>query len=269
MPFFPLFTVRLVSLLKGKKMYATWNEVWGRKYWQKYMGISGILAYIIEKISVFLPNEIITISDQTKERIIKVLGRKQNIIVVPNGVDIERISSIKPAKRNSDIIFAGRLLAHKNIDLLIRSVKILITKYNMPNLKCLIIGEGPERRNLEKLTKALKLRRNVHFLNFLEEHDQVYALMKSSRVFVLPSEREGFGLVVLEANACGIPVVVADHIDNQSRNLVVDGVNGYRSDLSEKSLAENIKKALLLHPKKMDDLSWQDVTLKIEEVYRE
>ena len=60
----------------------------------------------------------------------------------------------------------------------------------------------------------------------MENYDDLIGYMKSSKVFVLPSTREGFGIVVIEANACGFPVVVVNHKMNAATDLVVDGING-------------------------------------------
>lgn len=73
---------------------------------------------------------------------------------------------------------------------------------------------------MKKLTNELDLKGNVEFTGFLEDYQDVIAHMKSSKVLVLPSVREGFGMVVLEANACGVPVVVVDHPMNAAKDLV-------------------------------------------------
>ncbi|GAI68661.1 unnamed protein product, partial [marine sediment metagenome] len=68
--------------------------------------------------------------------------------------------------------------------------------------------------------------------------------MKSSKVFVLPSTREGFGIVVIEANACGIPVMTINHKDNAASDLIEEGKNGFVCQLDEKEIAKNIMKVI-------------------------
>ena len=68
--------------------------------------------------------------------------------------------------------------------------------------------------------------------------------MKSSKVLVLPSKREGFGMVVLEANACGLPAVVIDHPMNAAKDLIEYGKNGFIAENTEESLAEKINEAI-------------------------
>ena len=268
MPFFPLFTVKLVCLLKGKKMIATWAEVWGRRYWDHYLGKLGIFASFIEKLSVKLPDKIICGSKHCERRLKSILRREKNCFTIPNGVDLEVIGNIKPAQIASDIIFCGRLLKHKHVDLLLRAVKLLT------GVKCIIVGDGPEKDNLIALANELKIANNVSFLGFLNDHNDVYALMKSSKVFVLPSDREGFGIAVLEANACGLPVITLNNLSNGSRDLIKEGHNGYLIKADPEELANKIDKVLIKSnfKKKIGDLhkkyQWKYVIPRILEVYK-
>ncbi len=168
---------------------------------------------------------------------------KKDIITISIGVDFEKIKKIHASSEKSDVIFAGRLLSHKNVDVLIKSIAVL--NENHPGIKCLIIGDGPEKKRLETLTQKLNLEKNINFLGFLENNDDVYALMKSSKVFVLPSTREGFGIVVIEANACGIPVIIVNHKDNAARDLIEEGKNGFVCQLNEEEIAKRILRILI------------------------
>jgi L-malate glycosyltransferase len=269
MPHLVLFPLKIVALFKRKKLFVTWSEVWGRKYWVNYIGIMGNLAYLIELVTSKLPDEILSVSNHTKDKLINDLGVKCKINLITNGIDLKFIEKIKTAKMTSDIIFAGRLLKHKNVDVLINSVKILSRE--KPNIICLIIGEGPEKQKLVGQVQKLGLENNIKFLDFLPRHEDLYALIKSSKVFVLPSTREGFGIVALEANACGIPVIAINHKDNASKDLI-NGENGVLVDLDEFKLAEAIKLKLgknssvncIKFAKKFD---WETISNQVEEVF--
>ncbi|MHB9129436.1 MAG: glycosyltransferase, partial [Candidatus Humimicrobiaceae bacterium] len=273
-PFFPLFSLKIICFLKKKKIIATWHEAWGKDYWQEYLGWRGIFGYMIEKISVSIPNEIISVSEYTTDKLKNNLKCKKNIYTIPNGNDYEKIQKIIPAQKKSDVIFAGRLLSNKNVDVLIKSIQLV--KERKPEIKCLIVGDGPEKKNMEILAQKLNMENNINFLGFLGNHDDVYAIMKSSKVFVLPSTREGFGIVVIEANACGLPVITIDHKDNAARDLIEEGKNGFICQLDKEKIAkiivgilennldQKMKNSCMDIAKKY---SWDKSIDKIEKVY--
>ena len=271
-PYFSLFACKLISIIKRKPLYATWLEVWGKNYWYEYIGWKGYLGYIIEKLAVLMPDKIISISEHTTHKLKNELNSKKLTYTVPNGIEFDLITKINPAKEKSDVIFAGRLISHKNIDILIKSIKLI--KEKNPEIKSLIIGDGPEKKKLEELTRKLNLEKNIKFLGILENHDDVYALMKSSKVFILPSTREGFGIVVIEANTCGIPVITIDQKDNAAKDLVKEGKNGFVCRLDEKEIAKNIMKAIK-NRNRMKQVctnsakpyDWDNLMKKLEEVY--
>jgi len=242
MPFFPLFSLKLVCFLKKKKMIATWYEVWGKDYWQEYLGWRGIFGNIVEKISISMPDEIISVSEHTTKKLKNNLKCRKKIYTIPIGNDYEKIQKIIPSQKKSDVIFAGRLLSNKNVDVLIKSIQL--AKERKPEIRCLIVGDGPEKKNMEILAQKLNMEKNIYFLGFLENHDDVYAIMKSSKVFILPSSREGFGIVVIEANACGLPVITIDHSGNAAKDIIKEGENGFICQLNIEKIAEIITKIL-------------------------
>ncbi len=271
MPHLVLFTVKFVCLLKHKRMIAVWHEVWGKEYWKQYLGVAGIPAYWIERVSAKLPDTIISVSSHTTRDLRNVLKTKRRIVTIPDGLDIKGIAKNIPAKSGADIIFAGRLLAHKNIDVLLRAVAILTKTH--PTISALIIGEGPERKRLESLARELKLQGNVSFLDFFEDHNDLYRVMRASRVFVLPSTREGFGMVVIEANACGLPVVAIENERNAAKDLIAKNENGVLCILDKNKLAEMIEKVLSIrknsdfYSKYSERYDWTHIMPKIENLY--
>ncbi len=269
MPHLILFPLKIVCLIRRKRLIVTWNEVWGRVYWIKYMGILGNISYFIEKLSVLMPDEIISVSYHTTKNLKHILGFTKKITTIPNGIDLELIRNTKPSKNKSDIIFAGRLLSHKNIDVLIKSISLLIKKH--PKLKCIIIGDGPEKNKLLKLTDDLKLNHNIVFLNFFKKSKKLYALMKSSKVFVLPSTREGFGIVAIEANACNIPIITSKHKDNAAKDLVKK-MEGFVIELNDKELARAIdlqfnQKFTSNFLESEKKYNWNSITNKVNSIY--
>lgn len=239
-PYFPCFSAKLHSMRKKSTLIITWLEVWD-DYWREYLGRKGIFGKWIERIVAHLSHTMIAISETTKCGLLSI-GARGNIKIVPNGVDLEEINAAPPANDRSDVIYAGRLIKEKNIDVLIKSIALI--KESIPNIKCLIIGDGPERTNLERLTLDLGLEENIRFLGFLARSEDVFSCMKSSKVFVLPSTREGFGIVAVEANACDLPVVTVRHPKNAAADLIFDGKNGFLCELNEEDVAQKITMAL-------------------------
>jgi glycosyltransferase involved in cell wall biosynthesis len=238
-PFFPCLSAAFHSLVRRSKLAITWHEVWGQ-YWYEYLGSRGFFGKAAERTVACLPHRAIAVSQATK-RDLNNLGRR-TVDVVPNGADIATITAAPPSPASADIIYAGRLTREKNVTLLIKAVNLIREQHH--NVSCLVIGDGPERQALGQEVRDLNLSENIHFKGHLDNDVDVFSCMKSAGVLVLPSIREGFGIVVVEANACGIPVVTVSHHQNAARDLVKDGLNGFISDLSPEDMARKILSAL-------------------------
>ncbi len=271
-PYFPCFSAKLAALMKRTPLIITWHEVWDN-YWFEYLGKKGIFGKVVEKMTTHLSDKMIAVSEATK-RDLERIGFKKDIKVIPNGIDFKEIRKIRPSTEDSDIIFAGRLIKEKNVDLLIKATSLI--KRESPGINCIIVGDGPERGNLERLIYELNLENNVHLKGVVENHAQVLSYMKSSKVFVLPSTREGFGIVALEANACGLPIVTVKHHQNAACDLINEGENGFISELSEQDIAQKIK-TILINEQSLENkcieyskkFDWGIIVDLIEETYRQ
>ncbi len=293
MPFYPVYFMKIVCMIRRKHMFATWHEVWGLQYWMGYMGWKGIFGYLMEKFSVLLPDTIIASSVVTRKRLRTILNCRKPIAQISLGVDMQKASMTQiagPAADAYDVVFAGRLLKHKNADLLIKA--IYIVAQTIPGISCLIIGEGPEKKNLQELAAQLQKKsqgklptvealtipgqreKNVEFRDFVERDDELFTIMKSAKVFVLPSIREGFGLAALEANACGIPVITIDTPENALHKYIRNGRNGILTKADADSIAEAILTTLEPgHDWRADSVAaarlydWNHVVAKLKAVY--
>jgi len=270
-PFFSCFTAKIHSGLGKSNLIITLHEVWG-DYWYTYLGKPGILGKIVERTMLSLTNNIITVSLKTKNDLRKI-KKSEKSIIIPNGIDFNHIKGIRPSNEGSTIIFAGRLIKEKNVDVLIQS--LVTVKKKIPDSICLIIGNGPELSKLEKLASDLQLKENIIFKDFMENYDDLIGYMKSSKVLVLPSTREGFGMVVIEANACGIPVVTVDHPMNAAVDLVIDGVNGFKTQLEPDDMSDKIIKSIESQNEFRDKCvemssgyDWEIIVESLENVYK-
>lgn len=269
MPFFPVYSCWLVCLLRGKKMYGTWHESLSRDDWKTYMGKPGAIAYAIEHISIKLPHVITAASAQTKQLLASIHGRSKHVELVSSGIDTKLLAKLKPAPIACDVLYTGRLVKDKNIDKLVRAMAV-VAKTN-PSIRCTIVGHGIEKPQLEKLITQLKLKKQVNLLDPLADAQDVYRYMKAAKVFVLPSVREGFGIVALEALGCGTPVITIDSPSNAARHLIQEGVNGSIVSLDPKALAAAIIHWVTTKPtdfsKQVSSYDWDTLAQTQSKVY--
>jgi glycosyltransferase involved in cell wall biosynthesis len=236
MPFFPVISSWIsCKLLRGKKLYGIWHEVISRAEWTDYMGLGGNIAYLIEQVSIKLPDIITAASEHTQD-LLKL--KRSNVELVTSGIDYMAIQKVKPAAIKCDVLTVCRLVKDKNVKLLIDAVAIL--KKTNPEISCIIVGKGPEKPWLIRQVRRLKLSDNVTFIDHLPEAEDVYSYMKAAKVFCLPSTREGFGIVTLESLGCGTPVITIDSPSNNCRNFITDGKNGSVIKLEARAIAKSI-----------------------------
>jgi len=196
------------------------------------------LAYAAEQVvmPVLYKNEkIVTVSESSKDELLK-FGLK-NISVIYNGTDL-KCSNPKIKTRNPSICYVGRIKNYKRLDILLKLVKQL----NIDNLNVYIAGDGDALQHLKELAEALELK-NVKFFGHVSDDEKI-KILQCSWVFVTPSEKEGWGITAIEANACGTPVVAFNVLG--LKDSIVDGKTGFlvnnEHELKEKvlTLLDNI-----------------------------
>jgi len=277
-PYLHVFPTKIGALLKRTPLAVTWHEVW-RGYWREYLGSLGTLGKLMERVILLrLADRVIAVSDPTKDDLVSLGVNVDRVSIVPNGIDFNGITKISPSPEKLDVVYLGRLIKPKNIDVLLKATAT--SKGEFQRLKVGIIGDGPERKNLEELSKELGIRDNVRFFGFVENFDEVAALMKSSKIFVIPSTQEGgASIVTLEANACGLPVIAADHPLGIDKRLIPTGVTGFFVKLAPEDFAKKIQ--MLLKDEKLRSemkanaikfaqrYDWGKITSEIETVYKQ
>ncbi len=130
--------------------------------------------------------------------------------IIPNGVDLEAVRVISPEKGRGTngwgrLVSVGNLRPSKGMDLTLKALSLLRER-GTPWMDLTVVGEGPERRNLQKLARELGIADRVHFKGRLPHEDTLREIHRGD-LFILPSWREAFGVVYLEAMACGKPVI--------------------------------------------------------------
>ena len=146
-----------------------------------------------------------SISQPTTNSLVNNYGAK-NVVTTPLGIDPDSIRNSVPSSENFDLVYLGRLATIKHVDDLLIAVENL--KRDGHEMRVAIIGDGPQREALDNFVEIRNLKHNVKFLGKISDVDK-FSVLKSSRIFVMPSEREGFSIATLEAMACGCVPLVA------------------------------------------------------------
>lgn len=155
---------------------------------------------------------------------------QEKIKVIPFGLPSELFHETEVIKKHaaeifskhgSYILFVGRLVKYKGLDFLLKAMSKV-------DGTLLIVGEGPEKNKLKKLTKDLGLTKKVVFLGGVDSYERLAAYYKTARFLVLPSinRAEAFGLVLIEAMAWKKPLISSD-LDTGISEVNVEGVTGF------------------------------------------
>ena len=237
----PFFTPWYV---KGKKI-ALICEV-ASDLWIKVFGsFFGLLGRMVEKFYLFLVYKnilFITISDSTKKDLIENGVNKEDIIVLPMGINVPRNIGEAKKEKEKTLIFVGRLTMVKGIEDALIVLKKIVKKNKI--VKLWIVGRGEARyvQKLKRMCKQLHIEDNVTFYGFVSER-QKFILLARAHLLIHPSLREGFGLTIPEAGYVGTPVVAYN--SPGLRDIVRNGINGILvAENSPESLASAVMQLL-------------------------
>jgi glycosyltransferase involved in cell wall biosynthesis len=166
----------------------------------------------------------------------KQLGAKDTV-VIPDPIDTPECEYNEFKRKRNMIISVSNLNPAKGISYLIRAIR------RMKDVMLIVIGEGTERRKLEALSHELGLDKRVFFLGWIDHGPRFWNYLLEATVFVLPSTSEGTPRALIEAMACGLPVIATKV--GGIPEVVTDGVNGFLvPSRNEEQLATAIKRVL-------------------------
>jgi len=230
LPFAHLFPLAARCALAGKPLVVGWYEFWG-SYWNEYAGPRrGPVFRAVERAAARLGHPVAS-SALTAARFASRTGRTPP--VVPCGTDVAEIAAatagIEPEPNR--VVYAGRLLAHKRVDLLLEAVA------RLPEVRLVVYGTGPERGRLADRARRPDLGSRVELRTPARDRAEVWREIRRSALAVLPSIREGFGIFPLEAMAAGVPVVCVRSEMNAVPELVRDGIEGICAEPTVEALA--------------------------------
>lgn len=239
-----------------------------------------LLHKILLKFNLYRTDKILSTSKIMREETKKYTSK--DIIVIPFGIDLNRF---KPNRGKTffdskDIVIGTVKTLEKKygIDYLIYAFKLIKDKFPLMSLKLLIVGRGSQEKKLKGIVNELNIQEDVLFTGYIN-HDNVQDYHNMIDINVSPSieDSESFGVAVLEACACGKPVIVSDVgglpevVDNYKTGLIVQNKNA-------NAIAEAIEK-LLTHPnlreelgkngrvKVVNEYNWDDSVHKMIAIY--
>ena len=238
--------------------------VWFNKQYLKTIG----------KWTLNRADKIICYTDGEKENLEKLGIDPRKIIVIHNGVDTTLFTCRTPEKTTDkkQILWVGRFVTGKGVGYLIDAFFRVLIK--IPNAHLVLVGVGPEKLAIEDKIKKLHLQSSVTIIDYLD-NDKLPQIYKNSDIFVLPSLMEGVPRTILEAMACGVPVVTTNlpHLVNiiEGAGLIVPPKDptllsdAILTILEDASIAENMGQRG--RNKVEQEYSWEDTVGKVLALY--
>lgn len=195
--------------------------------------ITDSISAIMEAYASRKAAAIIAVSKKNKEEIIEHYSPPQRKVhVVPNGVWVDDFTSSD--MQDNSIVFIGRLHERKGVDILIKAMPQVISEN--PDTVLKILGSGEMEGALRQIVKKEGLVKNVRFMGCVSERDKAN-ILSHARLLVMPSLYEGFGIVMIEGMASGLPVVATPV--GAAPDVIIEGKNGYVRNINELASAIN------------------------------
>ncbi len=221
-PYFSLLAAGLCRPLCGFSLTVDWHEVWSRAYWRQYLGpIAGGIGYAVQLMCARLRQRAFCFSRLHAGRL-REEGLRGSVTVLEG----EYAGSLEPpvvVAAKPIVVFAGRMIPEKQAPLGVRGVALACRRD--PELEGVFFGDGPDRGAVLSQIEAGGIPDRITAPGFVESERVDHALREAT-CMLLPSRREGYGMVVVEASARGTPSIVIAGEDNAATELIADGVNG-------------------------------------------
>lgn len=226
-------------------------------------------------------DRIICYTQMEKEKLVDMLKiDSEKISVIPNGVNIDLFHPDPDTDKRSDqskaitILWVGRFVRGKGVEYIIQAAKKLVKE--VPDLKILLVGDGPSKEKIKSLIEKFDLNKNVIIKENIANENMPKIYQKSD-IFVLPSLNEGVPKTLLEAMACGKPVIISEfpHLAELIKNAALTFPKGDVHALADKIMSlirdKELAKELGNNGRKkiVEDHSWENTVLKTIELYKE
>jgi glycosyltransferase involved in cell wall biosynthesis len=232
-PRLPFYATWLGGWLSESPVVATWFEFGGTRPGR------GLQARARR-----LGSRHVAVTTEVASRLVQAGFPTDQVRVVANGLELEEFEQTPKSALGSDVVIVGRLIPENRVDMLIEAVSRL--RHFLPSVRCLVIGDGPQRRALEELVAARGVREHVWFVGDANGLEKM-SLLKSSTVVVVTSPDEAFGASTYEGQAAGLVPLVVRGPDGAKPTMIHDGVDGLVCDPTADAMASALG-ALLTDP---------------------
>jgi glycosyltransferase involved in cell wall biosynthesis len=200
-PYFSLLAAALARVSGRYELVVDWFEVWTRDYWREYLGrIGGDLGWLVQRLCVRLPQSALCFSKGHAARL-RAEGRHGDITML-GGAYTGPLHARPSRNQEQMVVFAGRHIPEKRVPAIVPA--IARAREQLPHLRAEILGDGPDRAGVAQLVSEFGLADAIDVPGFVAA-EVVEDALNRAMCLVLPSRREGYGLIVIEAAARGTP----------------------------------------------------------------
>jgi glycosyltransferase involved in cell wall biosynthesis len=228
-PYFSLLAAGAARVRDPFRLVVDWHEVWTLGYWREYLGpAAGRIGYLVQRACLRIPQRAYCFSRLHARRL-----RDEQVAGPVTILEGEYAGPLEPAPvRDADrlVVFAGRHIAEKRVPALVPA--LAAARERVPGLEGVIFGDGPERAEVLAAIERHGASDWLHAPGFVDGAE-IEDAMRRALCMVLPSRREGYGMVVIEASAAATPSVVVADPDNAATEHVAEGVNGFVAPSAE------------------------------------
>jgi glycosyltransferase involved in cell wall biosynthesis len=223
-PYFSLLAAGRAQRHAGFRLFVDWHEVWTRGYWGDYLGrVGGAIGWRVQQACFRIQQRAFCFSRLHERRLHEF--RVNGDVTLLEGQYAGQATSDVPVPQPAHpvVVFAGRHIAEKRVPALVPA--IVRARQQIPELRAEIYGDGPQRPDVLRSIAQVDAGGFISAPGFVEAGVLERALAMAL-CLALPSQREGYGLVIVESSARGVPAVVVTGSDNAATELVEEGVNG-------------------------------------------
>lgn len=224
LPIFNVFAARLALLGSGTRLVVDYLEVWHRRQWVEYSGaVTGTIAWVLQRAAIAI-TPFATCHSQLSATRLRREGLRRPPVVSPGLIDgAVDVAAPSPATTPPYVLYVGRHIPDKRVEAL--PAAVAAARAGIPDLRLVVLGTGPSSDAVRAEVRRVGGDEWTDFPGFVSDAE-LDTLLHGALCLANPSRREGYGLVVVEANAHGTPVVLVADEGNAATELIDDGVNG-------------------------------------------